>query len=350
MDVFDSSDFDGHEQVVFASDRESGLNAIIAVHDTTRGPALGGCRMYPYASEADALRDVLRLSRGMSYKAAAANVALGGGKAVIIGDPRTGKTPGLLQAMGRAIDRLGGRYITGEDIGTNPDDMAAIRQATRSVSCLKEADGGYGDPAPFTALGVVQAIRAGLEAVHGSASLAGVAVAVQGVGNVGLNLCRQLAEEGARLIACDPIEANADRAAELGARIVATGEIHAVEADVFAPCAMGSVLDERTIPQLKARVVAGAANNQLAQSRHAELLDDCGVLYLPDYVANGGGLICCAAEWRRTPRGAIRGDVLRIVDTCREVVDRARRAGGTTAAAADEMARARLAEAAHPRT
>lgn len=342
MTIFHSVDYDNHEQVVFVTDQASGLRGIIAVHSTQRGPALGGCRMYPYASEADALRDVLRLSRGMSYKAACADVALGGGKAVIIGDPRHDKSEALLRAFGRAIDQLGGRYITGEDVGTNPSDMAIIRRETKAVSCLDQSDGGYGDPAIYTALGAFQAITAGLEGAYGDASLKGIRVAVQGVGNVGYRLCAMLAEAGASLIVCDPVDANAERAAQLGARRVAQEEIYSVDADVFAPCAIGSVLHSGTIPKLLAKVVAGAANNQLATPADAAALAEKGIVYVPDYVANGGGLIACAAEWYRTDPDAIRPAVLDIFETCRRLIESARALGVTTSEAADALARERF--------
>ncbi len=213
MSVFLSPDFDDHEEVVFVREPDAGLKAIIAIHSTARGPALGGCRMYPYANEADAIKDVLRLSRGMTYKAALANVKLGGGKSVIIGDPHKQKSEALLRAVGRAIDRLQARYVVGEDIGTNPSDMRVLHMETRAVSCLWPEDGGYGDPAPMTALGTLQAIQSGLAFRRNSDALRGVVVALQGVGNVGRNLCRLLRDAGAKLIVCDPHEANAHQAA-----------------------------------------------------------------------------------------------------------------------------------------
>jgi leucine dehydrogenase len=342
MAIFESREFEGHEEVVFTCDSCTGMRAIIAIHSTKLGPALGGCRMFRYACEADAVKDVLRLSRGMTYKAAAAGVALGGGKSVIIGDPREEKSRELLLAMGRAIERLNGRYIVGEDIGTNPEDMSVIREQTKSVSCLAESDSGYGDPAPLTALGVLQAIQAALVVVGGSDRLKNLTVAVQGVGNVGLNLCSLLAAEGAKLVVCDAYAENAARADLLGARIVSCDEIYAVDADVFAPCAIGATLNDETIIQLKAKIVAGAANNQLAEERHAELLKARGILYIPDYVANAGGLVSCAAEWYRSPRSAIRRDVLRIRETCSDIIRRSRESDQTTLMVADAFAESRL--------
>ncbi len=343
MAVFDSPDFDEHEQVLFVNDRPAGLRAIIAIHNTNLGPSLGGCRMWPYATEAEALRDVLRLSRGMTYKAAMVGVELGGGKSVIIADAHKDKRPELLHAMGRWIDSLGGRYITGEDIGTNPLDMAEIRKETKFVSCLRKQDGGYGDPAPMTALGVYQAIDAGVERAFATTSLKGVRVAVQGVGNVGARLCALLAEAGAELTVCDIFADNLERVVERhGAASVAPDEIFALEADVFAPCAMGAVLNDETIPQLKAKVIAGAANNQLAGERHGQMLAERGIVYLPDYVANGGGLISCAAEWYRHDPAEVEKNVMRIRETCVEILEYAERNAVPSHEAADRLAEQRF--------
>ncbi|HEV2362936.1 MAG TPA: Glu/Leu/Phe/Val dehydrogenase dimerization domain-containing protein [Caulobacteraceae bacterium] len=346
MSVFSHPDFDDHEEVSFLREPEFGLFGIIAVHSTARGPALGGCRMFPYTSEADALKDVLRLSRGMTYKAALMDVPLGGGKSVVIGDPHTDKTRELLLAMGERIERLGGRYIVGEDIGTNPYDMAILGQRTRAVSCRRPEDGGYGDPAPMTALGALQAIKAGMAHARGSDALKGAIVAIQGVGNVGRNLGRLLRQEGAELVICDTHRPNADAAREeLQARTVDPEEIYSVEAEVFAPCAVGGTLNMDTIPRLRARVVAGAANNQLADPDCGRALAKRGIVYLPDYVANGGGLISCAAEWYRTDPARIEPDVRAIRSTCEQILAEAVEQGLTTAEAADRIAQNRVAEA-----
>lgn len=343
MSVFDAPEYDGHEQVQFFSDAASGLKAIIAIHNTTLGPALGGCRMWPYENEAAAIRDVLRLSRGMTYKAAVLDCGLGGGKSVIIGDSHRDKTPELLHAMGRAIAGFGGRYIVGEDIGTNPDDMREIRSVTACVSCLRKEDGGYGDPAPMTALGVFSAIRAGVEEAFGSKDLAGVHVAVQGVGNVGFNLCKQLHEAGAELTICDVHPKQIERAREaLPLTVVEPDKIYDVPAEVFAPCALGGVINDKTIDRLKVRVVAGAANNQLDHARHGDWLADRDIVYVPDYVANGGGLISCAAEWQGKDPGAVPEQVRGIYDTCRMILRIASEQGITTSAAADELAESRF--------
>ena len=343
MAFFESPDFDEHEEIHFINDRTFGLKAIIAIHNTNLGPALGGCRMWPYQTEQDAVTDVLRLSRGMTYKAAMAGVALGGGKSVIIADSHKDKRPELLHAMGRWIDRLGGRYITGEDIGTNPFDMAEIRKETRCVSCLRKEDGGYGDPAPMTALGVMQAISAGVGKAFDSSSLDGLHVAVQGVGNVGTNLCRLLKEAGARITVCDVFDGNLRNAVEaFGAETVEPDDIYRVEAEVFAPCAMGAVLNDDTIPRLNAKVVAGAANNQLAQDRHGRALADRGIVYLPDYVANGGGLISCDAEWYGHDPDRVVEKVRKIYDTCVEIIEYAAANGVPNHEASDRIAEERF--------
>ncbi len=343
MSVFEAAEFDSHERVVFINRPDAGLRAIIAIHNTNLGPALGGCRMWPYASEQEAIRDVLRLSRGMTYKAAVLDCGLGGGKSVVIGDSHSGKTPELFHAMGEAIQSLNQQYIVGEDIGTNPLDMKEIRATTRCVSCLRTEDGGYGDPAPLTALGVFSAMRAGIEQRAGSTDLAGVRVAVQGVGNVGFNLCRLLHEAGALLTVSDVYPANLQRAVdEMDAVVVAPDSIYAADVDVFAPCAMGAVINDDTIGQLKAVVVAGAANNQLDEDRHGEELARRGIAYLPDYVANGGGLISCAAEWYRTDIALVPEQVRGIYQTCRSILELADASEITTSAAANRIAEQRF--------
>ncbi len=343
MSIFEAPEYDDHEQVLFVSEPAVGLRGIIAIHDTTLGPALGGCRMWNYESESEAIRDVLRLSRGMTHKAAILDCNLGGGKSVIIGDPYTEKTPQLLHAMGRWIESLGERYIVGEDIGTNPDDMREIATQTRCVSCRHVEDGGYGDPARFTALGVFSAMRAGVEHALGSSDFAGIRVAVQGIGNVGTKLCRLLHEAGAKLTISDVNDKGLKSVSqEFGADIVAPEQIYSVDAEVFAPCAMGAVLNDDTISQLKARVIAGAANNQLDEPRHGEVLAERGITYMPDYVANGGGLVSCAAEWYRTDIEKVPAQVRKIYDTCTQIIARAEAEGRTTAEAADRIAAERI--------
>jgi leucine dehydrogenase len=286
-----------HEEVYRVEDRDSGLCGFIALHSTRLGPAAGGLRMRAYDSEEAALADVLNLARGMSYKNAAAGLPLGGGKAVIMGDAARDKTPALLQAMGRAIDALGGRYWTAEDMGMSPEDMAEIARGTRFVAGLDSGAHASGDPSPVTARGVLGAMRAGAARLWGSDDLTGRTVAVQGLGHVGWHLCRLLDEAGARLIVADmdPVRV-AETVRAFGATEVAPAGVHAVDADVFAPCAIGGVLNAASIAEIRASMICGAANNQLATPGDADRLHARGILYLPDYVANGGGIINVAAE------------------------------------------------------
>lgn len=281
-----------HEQVVFCQDKESGLKAIIAIHDTTLGPALGGTRMWPYKSEDDALRDVLRLSEGMTYKAAAAGLNLGGGKAVILGDPKKEKSEVLFRAYGNFVNSLGGRYITAEDVGTDVIDMEYTYMETNYVVGIEMAHGGSGNPAPFTSLGVFQAIKCCLGKVFGSEDLKGRTISVQGVGQVGSHLMRRLKAAGANLIATDvdaeKLKALAD---EIGFEAVAPEAIYSVPCDVFVPCALGGILNEQTIPKLHCKIVAGSANNQLEKPEDGMCLKKAGILYAPDYIVNAGGLI-----------------------------------------------------------
>lgn len=339
LGVFGASDFDDHELVVFGSDPDVGLNAIVAIHDTTLGPALGGCRMWPYASEDEALTDVLRLSRAMTYKHALADTGQGGGKVVVIGDARTDKTPQLMYALGRFVDMLGGRYITAEDVGTSVADMVEVRRATRHVAGYDKA----GDPSPFTAYGVFRGIEAAVRHKLGRADLDGIGVAVQGLGHVGEILCRHLHEAGARLFVADIDDAAVQRAVgAYSAVAVAPAEIHGLDVDVFAPCALGGVLNDTTIPDIKAPIVAGSANNQLAGPGHGQALAARGILYAPDYVINAGGVIVIAlAEdhdnaMRRTGK---------IYDTLTEIFGRADDESLPTNRVAERLALERIAAA-----
>lgn len=296
MDVFRYLEKHDYEQLVYCHDAASGLKAIIAIHDTTRGPALGGTRMWPYASEAEAVVDVLRLSRGMTYKAAAAGLSLGGGKAVIIGDPRKDKSEALFRAFGRFVESLNGRYITAEDVGVGVEDMDVVRRETTHVTGVAVA-GSSGDPSPVTAFGVWRGMKACAREVWGSDSLAGKTVAIQGVGHVGFYLARHLFAEGARLVVADINEDSVRRVVgETGAVAVRPGEIYDAACDIFSPAALGAVLNDDTIPRLRCRIVAGAANNQLAEDRHGDILHKRGILYAPDYIINAGGLINVADE------------------------------------------------------
>lgn len=293
MELFQQMADMGHERVLFCSSPEVGLQAIIAVHSTVLGPGLGGVRMYPYKSMDEALTDVLRLSRGMTYKAAATGLNLGGGKAVIIGDPKQQQSEALFRTFGRFVDSLGGLYITAEDVGTNVDVMEWIYTETPWVTGVSAAHGGSGDPSPVTAFGVLQGIKASSQFVYGTDSLAGRSVAIQGLGNVGYHLAKFLIEdEKAKVFGADVDPDRIARAREAGAEIVGKDEILAVDCDIVAPCALGAILNEKSIPELKCKIVAGAANNQLAdEKRDGQALDARGILYAPDFVINAGGLI-----------------------------------------------------------
>lgn len=288
----------GYERVVRGIDRSCGLNAIIAVHDTTLGPALGGLRMWPYASEEEALFDVKRLSRGMTFKSAVAQTGLGGGKAVILGDPKKIKSEALYLAMGRLVEALGGKYITAEDVNTSVADLEIIRRATKYVTGLEKKDGGSGNPSPYTAYGVFLGIKAALGWTLGNDSCKGRVVAIQGTGAVGSALARRLVEAGARVHGADK---NTERLKQLEKEIglvpASEAEIMTMKCDVFAPCALGAILDDQSIPKLNTPIVAGAANNLLLEPRHGKLLADRKVLYAPDYVINAGGIINVSVEF-----------------------------------------------------
>ena len=288
---------DGYEKVVRCQDSESGLHALIAIHDTTLGPALGGMRMWPYASEDEALFDVLRLSKGMTYKSAVAETGVGGGKSVILGDPATMKSEALFRAMGRFVDSLGGRYITAEDMNIGIPDLEMVHQETKWVTGLKRSEGSSGNPSPYTAEGCLIGIRAVIDELDGSTSLEGKRVVIQGVGAVGSALAIMLKEEGALVTICD---INEERVAELqkeyGFDVTTDDEHLDIECDIYAPCARGAGINDDTIPNLKCRAIAGCANNQLLEPRHAQDLFDRGILYAPDYVLNAGGIINVGVE------------------------------------------------------
>ncbi len=339
-------DFDDHERVIRVSDTDSGLRAFIGLHDRTLGPALGGCRMWPYETETEAVTDVLRLSRGMTLKSAMAGVSAGGGKSVIIGDPRTDKTEALFRAFGRAVDQLGGRYISGEDVGVSVQDMDWA--ASETPYMLGSGERG-GDPSPTTAYGVFVGLKAAVRHRLRRDSLDGVVVAVQGLGHVGFSLCELLRREGAELVVTDIDESAIKRAkAEFDAEAVATGDIYDVDAEVFAPCALGAVLNDDTVPRLRVAVVAGAANNQLLADRNGEMLKQHRILYAPDYVINAGGLI--ALSLQRTPDGYTAERALsltaRIGDTLAEIFSRADGEDRPTNAVADNIALERVRNAA----
>lgn len=348
--VFDIVATEGFEQVVYCHDESSGLKAIVAIHSTALGPSLGGTRFYPYATEAEALVDVCRLAKSMTYKHAACGNDMGGGKAVIIGDPATVRSEALLRAYGRFVDGLNGRYLTAEDVGTTQTDMDLIRRETRHVTGVSESLGGSGDPSPATAWGVLCAMRAVAELLWGTSSLAGRHVCISGVGKVGAALARHLADEGAKLTVADVRPAAVEAVVDtLGAVSVAPDAAHGVPCDIFAPCALGAVLNSATIPELRCDAVVGSANNQLASFADAERLRHRGVLYAPDFVANAGGVINIAEEAAGYDRQRAYDRIRTIHDTLLEVFARAHAEGCTTAAAADRLAEDRIAAVSHTR-
>ena len=345
MSVFSHPEFDGHEHVAFHHDAASGLRAIIAVHNTRLGCGLGGCRMFPYGSDDEALTDVLRLSRGMTYKAALAGLPQGGGKSVIIGDPRRDKTPQLIRAMGRFVDMLGGRYVVAEDSGTSVPDIRLMAEVTRHIGGLADeasvAAGRTGDPSPATALGTFIGLRAAVRAALGRDDLRGLRVAIQGVGNVGYRLAKHLHDAGAVLFVTDLHAPAVDRAvAEFGATAVAMDAIHALDVDVFAPCALGAILNERSIPQIRAKVIAGAANNQLATPADGRRVLEQGLLYAPDYVINAGGIIDIHYEGPGYDEAVVHAHLQRIGLTLSEIFERSKTSGQPTGEIADAMAEA----------
>ncbi len=288
----------GHEEVVFFSDKSSGLKAIVAIHDTTLGPALGGTRLWQYANEEEALVDVLRLSRGMTYKNAISGLNLGGGKAVIIADPKQ-KTEALFRSFGRFIESLNGRYITAEDVNTSVEDIEHIFTETNYVTGVAQQNGGSGNPSPYTALGVFRGIEASVTKAFGSRNLQGKTVAVQGVGSVGFELCKLLTEAGAKIVYTDVNDYGIQRMKDAfsNAKYVAPNEIFAAACDVYSPCALGASINDETISQLKCKIVAGAANNQLKEDKHGLILKEKGILYAPDYLINAGGVMNVSIEF-----------------------------------------------------
>ena len=338
--IFDRLEDRGHEQVTFWSEPAVGYRGIIAIHDTSLGPAMGGTRFWSYATDDKALSDALLLARAMTYKAAVAGLEVGGGKSVILGDNRVTDREPIFRAHGRAVESLGGRYIAAEDVGTSVDDMEFVRQETQFVTGLH---GRSGDPSPLTALGTLQAIRAAATEVYGDGSLNGTHVAVQGLGNVGFHLCELLADEGSRLTVTDIDQERVARVVDLfSADSVAPEDIYSVDADIFAPCALGAVINDDTVPRLKVDVVAGAANNQLAEPGHEHELQSRGILYAPDYVGNAGGLINIYGELRGWALDRSREKVEEIFGTLCKIFALAREDHTTPAAAADRIAEERI--------
>jgi leucine dehydrogenase len=345
MSVFEAPDFDHHEAVAFFDDKASGLLAIIAIHSTALGPACGGTRMFRYATTEDALTDALRLSRGMSYKSAIANLPLGGGKAVIIGDPARDKTDALFLAYANAINTLAGRYVTAMDVGMTAKDMPIIARGTKYIAGYDQPGKAGGDSGPPTALGVFVGLKAAVKHRLGVDSTKDLLVAVQGLGKVGMDVARRLHEEGARLVVADVNEPLTRHAADsFGAKIVPPDAIVTADCDVLSPNAMGAILNDVTIPALHARVIAGAANNQLARDEQGKMLQARGILYAPDYAINGGGIIRVAAQIYDWSDAEVERRVLTIGDTLREIFHRSDVEGLPTNQVADRIAEERMAE------
>lgn len=345
--MIDKNQFRGHEQLAYFHDKESGLKAFIAVHDTTLGPGAGGCRMWPYDNEMDALNDALRLSRGMSYKNAMAGLPLGGGKAVIIANSKTDKSDELFKALGRCIDSLDGAYITAEDVGMCEEDMMMIATETKYVAGLPHGDHASGDPSPFTATGIYNGIKAAVKYKLGKDDLSGLTVAVQGVGHVGQYLCEHLHRDGVKLLVSDIVQENLDYAEEhFGATVVPTDEILSVKADVLSPCALGAIINDDTVPHLNAPIIAGGANNQLANDSHGVRLMDKGILFAPDYVINAGGIINVSGETTGDyDVNWVNEKVENIYHTLIHIFERSEAEGRPTNVVADEMAEEIIAKA-----
>ncbi len=342
MAVFNLRAYDSHEQVVFCRDVDSGLRAIICIHNTNLGPAVGGCRMWDYNSDEGALIDALRLSRGMTYKNAMAGLKMGGGKSVIIGNSKTMKSEELFRAFGRFVDKLSGKYITAEDVGINPKDMAIVNKETNYVLGL---EGKSGDPSPVTAYGVYKGIKAAAKHKLGRDDLEGLKISVQGLGHVGYYLCEHLKKEGAQLIVTDINQDNLDRVVgNLGATAVGINEIYEQEVDIYAPCALGATVNDNTLKRLNTKIIAGAANNQLAEDRHGDILMQRGILYAPDYVINAGGIINVSFEENYDQAAALE-KVDEIYGTLTEVFEASDAESRPTNVIADEIARRRVAAA-----
>lgn len=351
MIIFQRMEEFDYEELLFFQDRTTGLQSVVAIHDTTLGPALGGCRFWQFTSERAAIDDVLRLARGMTYKASVAGLNLGGGKSVIIGNPKTHKTEALLRAFGRFINTLNGRYIVAEDVGTSTADMAVINEETKYVVGLQTAKGGSGDPSPVTAYGVFHGMHACVRAAFRTKHLEGLTIAIQGAGHVGCNLAKLLAREKVNIIITDIYKKNAQRVVdELGARYVKPQDIYSVKCDIFSPCALGGILDDRNVRRLKCKIVAGSANNQLKANRHGDLLQARGILYAPDYVINAGGLINVADELKGYDRARALRKAARIQDAVARVLQISKEEKIPTYVAADRMAERRIARAKEKRT
>jgi len=333
-----------HEQVLFCQDKATGLRAIIAVHNTTLGPALGGTRMWNYKSEEEALTDVLRLSRGMTYKSAVAGVNLGGGKAVIIGDSRKDKSEALFRRFGRFVDSLGGKYITAEDVGISPQDIEQVHMETDHVTGIPEYLGGSGDPSPVTAYGVYMGMKASAKKVYGNDSLEGKTVMVQGVGSVGYHLVEYLTKENANVLVADIYEPNVKRVVDdFKAKAVSADAVYSQKMDIYAPCALGATINDETLKMLSCSIIAGAANNQLKDEHvHGNALKEAGILYAPDYVINSGGIINCYWEIQGYNRNAAMDQASKIYDTTLNIFENAGKNNIPTFLAANQIAEERI--------
>ena len=342
--VFGQLSFDNHEQIVFCNDEDTGLKAIIGIHNTTLGPALGGTRMWQYKSEWDALNDVLRLSRGMTYKSAITGLNLGGGKAVIIGDAKTQKNDALMRKFGEYVNSLSGRYITAEDIGMETRDMDIIRETTPHVTGVSESIGGSGNPSPVTAYGVYMGMKAASKYRFGTDNLEGKKVLVQGVGHVGETLVKHITDEGAKVILNDINEARLEELSKkYGANVVLGNDIYGLDVDIYAPCALGATVNDESISQLKAKVIAGAANNQLADElKHGKLLREKGIAYAPDFLINAGGIINVYAEIVGYDKAESLKRTENIYNTTLDIFNLAEKESITTHQAAFNIAQARI--------
>ncbi len=341
--LFETISHFGHEQVVFCHNKDAGLKAIIAIHNTVLGPALGGLRMWPYATEQEALNDVLRLSRGMTYKAAVAGLNLGGGKGVIIGDPSKDKSEALFRAFGRFVNSLGGRYITAEDVGIDVNDMEYVFRETEYVSGVHQVFGGSGDPSPFTAAGTMQGIMASLQHRFGNEDIGKYSYAIQGVGHVGYNLAKLLREQGAKVFVTDINQANVKRVVdEFGCEAVGLDDIYDVPADVYCPCALGGTVNKETIPRFKFKIICGAANNQLATEECGNEVERRGIIYAPDYAVNAGGLMNVSIELEGYNRERAMRMMRTIYYNVGTIFKIAKRDGIPSWKAADRMAEERI--------
>lgn len=342
--VFGQLSFDDHEQVVFCNDKDTGLKAIIGIHNTVLGPALGGTRMWQYATEWDALNDVLRLSRGMTFKSAITGLNLGGGKAVIIGDAKTQKTPELMKRFGEFVHSLSGKYITAEDVGMETSDMDLVREVTPYVTGISESKGGAGNPSPITAYGVYMGMKAAAKYKFGSDNLEGKKVYVQGIGHVGESLVEHLTKEGANVVIADINEERLQHvSSSYGATIYRGDDLYAEQMDIYAPCALGATINDETINKIKAEVIAGAANNQLAvEQKHGAILQDKGIVYAPDFLINAGGIINVYAELEGYGKDEIIRKTENIYNTTLEILENAETNGVTTNMAALNIAKGRI--------